>query len=58
MFQKLLAATLALLLVGHVFFRPQLRRLGHRIDRWVTFMAIAVVLTWIGQVLFLVLSRR
>ena len=58
MLQKLLALALLFTLVGHFFFRPQLRRLGQRIDRLVTFMVIAIVITWAGQIAFLLLTRH
>jgi hypothetical protein len=53
MLQKLLAFALGAALVGHIFFRPQLRQLGRKIDRLVTLLVIAIVITWIGQLLYL-----
>jgi hypothetical protein len=58
MFQKLLSLALGAAVVGHLFFRPQLRQLGQRIDRIVTLMVVAIVITWVGQIIYLVLSRR
>lgn len=58
MLQKLFALALGAGLVGYVFFRPQLKQLGQRIDRFVTLMVVAIVLTWAGQILFLILSRK
>ena len=58
MFNKLLAIAIGLTVVGHLFFRPQLRQLGRRIDRFDTLMVVAIVVTWLGQVVYLLLSRR
>jgi hypothetical protein len=58
MLQKLLALVLGLTVVGHMFFRPQLKQLGRRIDRFVTLMVVAIVLTWLGQIAYLVLTRQ
>ena len=58
MLQKLLALALGLTVVGHMFFRPQLKQLGRRIDRFVTFMVVAIVITWVGQIAYLVLTRE
>jgi len=58
MLQKVLALALAATVIGHIFFRPQLRRLGQRIDRLVTLMVIAIVLTWASQIVFLLLTRH
>ena len=56
MLQKLIAFALGVTVVGHLFFRPQLARLGRRIDRLVTLMVVAIVITWIGQLLYLWLT--
>jgi hypothetical protein len=58
MLQKLLSIALGFAVVGHLFFRPQLKQLGQRIDRFVTVMAIVVFLTWAGQLVYLLLSRH
>ncbi len=58
MLQKLLALALGVTVVGHLFFRPQLRQLGRRIDRIVTWMVVAILLTWAGQVVYLLLTRN
>lgn len=58
MFQKLLALGLGVFVVGQLFFRPQLRQLGQRIDRLVTLMVVAIVITWAGQLAYLMLTRR
>jgi hypothetical protein len=58
MLQKLLALTLGVVVVGHLFFRPQLRQLGQRIDRVVSLMVVAIVITWAGQLAYLLLTRR
>jgi uncharacterized membrane protein len=56
MLQKLLALALGAVVVGHIFFRPQLRQLGRKLDRLVTLMVIAIVLTWLGQLIYLWLN--
>ena len=53
MLQKLLALALGAVVVGHIFFRPQLRQLGRKLDRLVTMMVVAIVLTWLGQLVYL-----
>jgi len=58
MLQKLLTLTLGVVVVGHLFFRPQLKQLGQRIDRLVTLMVVAIVITWAGQLAWLMLTRR
>lgn len=58
MFSKLLAIALGLTVVGHLFFRPQLKQLGRRIDGFVTLMVVAIVVTWLGQVAYLLLFRE
>jgi hypothetical protein len=58
MLQKLLSLALGVAVIGHFFFRPQLRRLGQRIDRMVTLMVVAIVITWVGQITWLLLTRR
>jgi hypothetical protein len=58
MFQKLLSLALGAAVVGHLFFRPQLKQLGQRIDRIVTLMVVAIVITWIGQVAWLLLTPQ
>jgi hypothetical protein len=58
MFQKLLSLALGAVVVGHLFFRPQLKQLGQRIDRLVTLMVVAIVITWVGQIAWLLLTRR
>jgi len=58
MLQKLIALVVAATVVGHLFFRPQLKQLGRRIDRFVTVMAVVVVVMWIGQLGYLLLMRR
>ena len=58
MLQKLLALALGVTVVGHLFFKPQLKQLGARIDRIVTFMVIAIAITWLGQLAYYVLTRR
>lgn len=58
MLQKLLALALGAALVGHIFFRPQLRQLGRKIDRLVTIMVVAIVLTWLGQLVYLWFTLR
>ncbi len=57
MLQKLLAIALGAVVVGHLFFRPQLRQLGQRIDRIVTLMVVAIAITWVGQLAYLMWSR-
>ncbi len=51
--QKLLALVMLVLLVGHVFFRPQLRQLGARLDKFVSMMVIAIVISYVGQLIIL-----
>jgi len=58
MLQKILALTLGVAVVGHLFFRPQLKMLGQRIDRIVTLMVVAIVITWVGQLVYLALTGR
>jgi hypothetical protein len=58
MLQKLLTLGLGVFVVGHLFFRPQLRHFGRRIDRLVTLMVVAIVITWAGQLAYMMLSRR
>jgi hypothetical protein len=58
MLQKLLTLAVGMTVVGHLFFRPQLKQLGRRIDRFVTVLAVAAVLMWIGQLGYLLLMRR
>lgn len=58
MLQKLLAIALGAVVVGHLFFRPQLKQLGQSIDRLVTLMVVAIAITWVGQLIYLMLTRR
>ena len=58
MLQKLLTLAIGVTVLGHLFFRPQLKQLGRRIDRFVTVLAIAAVLMWISQLGYLLLMRR
>jgi len=58
MLQKILALALGVAVVGHLFFKPQLRQLGRRIDRFVSVMVVAIVITWIGQLIYFLLTRR
>ena len=58
MFQKLFALALGVAVVGQLFFRPQLKQLGQRIDRFVTLMVVAIVITWVGQLAYFLLTRR
>jgi hypothetical protein len=58
MLQKIIALALGATVVGHLFFRPQLKQLGRRIDRIVTFMVVAIIITWAVQIMYLVLTRR
>jgi hypothetical protein len=58
MLQKLLALALGVTVVGHLFFKPQLKQLGQRIDRIVTFMVVAIAITWLGQLAYFFLTRR
>jgi hypothetical protein len=58
MLTRLVSYALLFLIVGRLFFRPQLRQLGRRIDRLVTLMALAVLITWATQILFLVITRQ
>jgi hypothetical protein len=58
MLQKLLTLALGATVVGHLFFRPQLRQLGQRVDRLVTLMAVAVGITWACQLAYLLLTRK
>jgi hypothetical protein len=55
MLQKLFTLAVGVTVVGHMFFRPQLKQLGRRIDRFVTVMAVVVVMMWIGQLGYLLL---
>ena len=58
MLQKILALVLGVAVVGHLFFKPQLRQLGRRIDRFVSVMVVAIVITWLGQLIYFLLTRR
>jgi hypothetical protein len=58
MLQKLFALVLGAVVVGHLFFRPQLKQLGRRIDRIVTVTAAVVVLVWLGQAGYLLFVRH
>jgi len=49
MLQKFLTLALGVTVVGHLFFRPQLKQLGRRLDRAVSVAAVLVVLIWLGQ---------
>jgi hypothetical protein len=58
MLQKLIALALGATVVGHLFFRPQLKQLGQRIDRIVTWTVVAIVITWIVQITYLIVTRH
>jgi hypothetical protein len=58
MLQKILALALGASVLGHLFFRPQLKQLGQRIDRFVSLMVVAIVITWLGQLVYLMLTQR
>lgn len=58
MLQKILALALGVAVVGHLSFKPQLRQLGRRIDRFVSVMVVAIVITWLGQLIYFLLTRR
>jgi len=58
MLQKLFTLAVGMTVVGHLFFRPQLKQLGRRIDRFVTLLAVAAVLMWLCQLGYLLLVRR
>jgi hypothetical protein len=58
MLQKFLSLGLGVIVIGHLFFRPQLKQLGRRIDRLVTLMAVAVFVTWACQLVYLLATRR
>lgn len=58
MLQKLLTLAVGVTVVGHFFFRPQLKQLGRRIDRFVSLMAVAAVILWICQLGYLIMMRR
>jgi hypothetical protein len=57
MLQKLITLVVGATVVGHLFFRPQLKQLGRRIDRAVTVTAVLVVVIWLGQLGYLLLLR-
>jgi hypothetical protein len=58
MFQKLLTLALGITVIGHMFFRPQLKQLGQRIDRIVTLTVVAIVISWTGQLAYFWLTHR
>lgn len=58
MLQKLLSIALGIALVAFFFFRPQLRKLGQRLDRVVTIVAWLVTIIWIAQIGYLLLTRH
>jgi hypothetical protein len=57
MLQKLLTLVFGVTVVGHLFFRPQLKQLGRRIDRAVSVAATLVVIIWLGQLSYLLLRH-
>jgi hypothetical protein len=57
MLQKLLTLALGVTVVGHLFFRPQLKQLGRRIDRAVSVAAVLVLVIWLGQLGYLLWLR-
>ena len=58
MLQKLLTIILGISVVSYFFFRPQLRKLGQRLDRVVTVVAWLVAVIWVCQLGYLLLTRR
>jgi hypothetical protein len=58
MLSKLLSLTFFATVVGYLFFRPQLRQIGQRLDRIVSLMVVAIVITWAGQLLYFWLTRH
>lgn len=58
MVSKLLSLAFFVFVAGYLFFRPQLRQLGRRLDRLVSLMVLAIVITWAGQLLYFWLTRR
>lgn len=58
MLQKLLSIALGIAIVGFFFFRPQLRKLGQRLDRVVTIVAWLVTIIWVCQLGYLLVTRR
>lgn len=58
MLQKLLLLALGVTVIGHLFFRPQLRHLGRRVDRAVTLMVVVIVVSWVGQLAYVWLSSE
>jgi len=58
MLSKILSLTFLAFVVGYLFFRPQLRQIGQRIDRFVSLMVVAIVITWAGQLLYVWLTRH
>ena len=58
MLSKILSLSFIAFVVGYLFFRPQLRELGQRIDRFVSVMVVAIVVSWAGQLLYFWLTRR
>ncbi|MEY4546285.1 MAG: hypothetical protein RL685_2480 [Pseudomonadota bacterium] len=58
MLQKLLALLLGATILGYFFFRPQLRKLGQRLDRVVTVVAWLVAIIWVCQLGYLWVTRR
>ena len=58
MLQKLLALTFVVVVVGKLFFRPQFKQLGKRIDTFVNVMVVAIAISYVGQLIFFVLTRK
>lgn len=58
MLLKLLSLAMGATFVGVLFFRPQLRKLGQRVDRVVTVVAWLVAFIWLCQLGYLLLTRR
>ena len=58
MLQKLLALVFFVVVVGRLLFRPKLAQLGKRIDRLVNVMVLAIAISYAGQLIFFVLTRK
>lgn len=58
MLSKALAAVFLFLLLGKLFFRPQLKQLGRWLDRLVNATLVAIVIVWALQLALLYSSQR
>jgi hypothetical protein len=58
MLLKLLSLAIGVAVLGYFFFRPQLRKVGQRVDRVVTVVAWLVAFIWVCQLGYLLVTRH